>query len=161
MDPTLLLWALAAILVVVGILGTVLPILPGAVLVFLGLLVGAWADGFNRVGWPSLTLIGGLAVLSYAIDLAAGSLGARKLGASPRAAWGALAGGIVGLFFGLPGLLIGPFAGAFLGEWTVRREVRQAGRIGLGAWVGMVVGAAAKVALVFAMLGVFVLAIFF
>lgn len=161
MDPTILLWGLAVALVLVGLAGMVLPALPGAVLVFLGLLVAAWADGFNHVGWPSLTLIGGLTALAYGIDLAASALGAKRVGASPRATWGALAGTIVGLFFGIPGLILGPFLGAFLGEYTVRREMREAGRVGVGTWIGMVVGAAAKVALVFAMLGVFALAFFF
>lgn len=150
-----LLWIAAVLLVVVGIVGTVLPALPGAVLVFAGLLLAAWADGFARVGPVTLTALALLTVLVYLVDLAAGVFGARHVGASPRAAVGAALGTLVGLFFGLPGILLGPFLGAVAGEYTVRRRLGEAGRAGAGTWLGLVVAAAAKVALVFAMLGLF------
>jgi uncharacterized protein YqgC (DUF456 family) len=149
---------LAVVLVLVGLAGVVLPMVPGAVLVFLGLLVAAWIDGFSRVGPTTLVLLAGLTTLVYAIDFAAGSFGARHLGASRRAVWGAAVGTLVGLFFGLPGILVGPFAGAVLGEYTAHRQLGQAGRAGAGTWLGLALGAAAKVALVFGMLALFTLA---
>jgi len=144
-------------LVLTGLVGVVVPILPGVVLVYLGLLLGAWIDGFERVGpltIVSLTLATGLV---YAIDIAAGSFGAKRLGASRRAVWGAALGTLVGLFFGIPGILIGPFVGAVAGEYTVHRELARAGKAGAGTWLGLALGAAAKVALVFGMLALFTL----
>ncbi len=155
MTTTVALWVLAALLVAGGIAGTVLPVLPGALLVFAGLALAAWADGFAHVGAATLTGLAILAGLSYAVDFTATALGAKKLGASRRALVGAAVGALVGLFFGLPGVLLGPFVGAVLGELSERRDLAQAGRAGVGAWLGLVLGAGAKLALVMAMLGVF------
>ena len=151
----ILLWVLSALLVLMGIVGTVLPALPGPVLIFVGLLLGAWAGGFEHVSWGILIVLGVLTALAYAVDLGATAVGARRLGASPRAVIGAAVGTIVGLFFGLPGVLLGPFVGAVIGEYTVRRDLEHAGRAGFGTWLGIVIGAAAKLALVFCMLGIF------
>lgn len=151
----ILLWILAVVLVAAGLAGTVLPGLPGAPLVLAGLLAAAAADGFVHTGWPTFVAVGLLAAASLGVDLVASALGARRFGASPRALVGAAVGAIVGLFFGLPGLVIGPFAGAVLGEWTARRDLAQAGRAGLGTFLGLLLGAAAKAALALAMVAVF------
>ena len=161
MGVTVLIWIAAVVLVVLGVVGTVLPALPGPALVLGGLVLLAWADGFVRVGGGIIAILAGLAVGTYAVDLAATGFGVKRLGASRRAIVGAVVGTVVGIFFGLPGLIVGPFLGAVLGEYTVRRNFHQAGRAGLGAWIGMVVGTAAKLALVFAMLGIFVAAYLF
>ena len=156
-EPSLapLLWMVAATLVLAGLVGVVLPVLPGAVLVYLGLLLGAWIDGFERVGPATIILLTAATALVYVIDFAAGSFGARHLGASKRAVWGAALGTLVGLFFGLPGILIGPFVGAVAGEYTAHRQLARAGKAGAGTWLGLALGAAAKVALVFGMLALF------
>jgi uncharacterized protein YqgC (DUF456 family) len=149
------LWVAAAALVLVGVAGTVLPALPGPVLVLAGLCLVAWMDDFARVGGWTLAVLAVLTALTYAVDFAASALGAKRVGASRRAIAGALIGGLVGLFFGLPGVLLGPFVGAVVGEYTVQRNLEQAGRVGVGTWVGMALGLAARIALVFAMLAVF------
>lgn len=151
-----LLWALAVVLIAAGLAGLVLPALPGPVLLFAGFVVGAWAEDFQHVGPATLTLLGVMAVLAYAADFAAGSFGASRYGASRRAVIGAALGAIVGLFLGLVGVLIGPFVGAVVGELSARRTLRDAGRAGFGATLGLVLGTAAKLALGFAMVGVFV-----
>jgi len=153
-----LLWLVAAALVLVGIAGTILPAIPGVPLVFVGLIVGASADDFERVGWPSLLLIAVLTLVAIAVDFLAGVLGAKRIGASPWAIVGAALGSFIGLFFGFPGLLLGPFVGAGLGEWLVLRDLRRAGKVGLATWVAMLVASATKVAIVGAMLGIFALA---
>lgn len=153
-----LLWIIAVILVLVGLAGTVLPALPGAPLVFLGLLLAAWADGFQKVGWFPLTLLGILTAGTFVVDFLATSLGAKRVGASYLAVGGAVVGTIVGLFLGVPGLLLGPFVGAVLGEYIARRDLRQAGKVGLGTWLGLVLGTAAKLGLIFLMIGLFVFA---
>jgi uncharacterized protein YqgC (DUF456 family) len=152
------LWLLAAILVLVGIAGAVLPALPGAPLVFLGLLCGAWADGFRKVGWFTISILAVLMLLTVVVDFLASRWGAKRVGASWLALAGAFLGTLVGLFFNIPGLIFGPFLGAVAGEWLAVRNLRQAGKVGLGTWLGMILGIGAKLALVFAMVGIFALA---
>jgi len=149
------LFVLAALLVAVGFAGLVLPGLPGAPLVFCGLVLAAWAEGFAYVGAGTLLVLALLTAATFAVDFAASAFGARRFGASPRAIAGAALGGLVGLFFGLPGLVVGPFAGAVAGELSARRSLQQAGRAGLGATLGLALGLAAKVALAGSMLAVF------
>jgi uncharacterized protein YqgC (DUF456 family) len=158
-EPSLqiLLWLLAALLIVLGFAGLVLPVVPGIPLVFAGLVLLAWAENFVYVGWLTLTLLGVLALLSYGIDFLASALGAKKFGASPRAVAGAAVGALGGLFFGLPGIVMGPFVGAVIGEFSRQGSVRAATQAGVGATLGLLFGALMKIALVFTMLGVFVL----
>lgn len=161
MEATTLLLILAALLVLLGLAGLFAPILPGVPLLFAGLFVAAWAEGFVYVGWRTLTALGVLALLGVAADFLAGAFGARHFGASKRAALGAAIGALVGLFFGIPGVLFGPFIGAVAGELTARRDLRASGRAGVGAVVGLALGLAAKMALAFAMLGLFLAVRFF
>ncbi len=107
------------------------------------------------MGPLTILLLTAATALVYVIDFAAGSFGARHLGASRRAVWGAALGALVGLFFGIPGILVGPFVGAVAGEYTAHRQLGRAGRAGAGTWLGLALGAAAKVALVFGMLALF------
>jgi uncharacterized protein YqgC (DUF456 family) len=153
-DPTLF-YIAAAALVVVGLLGTVLPVIPGALLIFIGLLLAAWADGFARVGAVGLSIIGALGLVSWGADFAATVMGAKRVGASPLALAGATIGGLVGLFFGLAGLVLGPFVGAVGGELIARRNLRQAGKVGLGTWLGLAAAAVVKVVLAFMMIATF------
>jgi hypothetical protein len=158
---SLLLWTLGIILIAVGFVGILLPALPGTMLIFAGLLLGAWADGFSRVGVFPLVVIGVIAVASYGVDFLAAALGTKRLGASPRAMAGAAIGTVLGLFFGLPGLVIGPFAGAVLGELSANRDLKRAGKAGVAAWIGFAIGMAVKVSLAFLMVGIFLFAMFF
>ena len=148
------LYALAALLVVAGLVGIVLPVLPGGILLFAGILVLAWADGFQRIGWPSLSACGGLLLLMGAADWTAAALGAKRVGASRWGIAGAIAGMLGGLPFGLPGLLLGPFAGAALFEFLRDRDFRRAMRVGGGTTVGFLLGTAVKYALAAAMLSI-------
>lgn len=149
-----LLWLLAVLLIAVGVLGTLLPALPGPILVFAGVLLAAWADGFARIGGGTLAVLALLTAAAYAVDLLSAAVGVRRAGASPRAVAGAALGTLAGLFFGLPGIIVGPFVGAIAGELTVRGDVRGAGRAGLFAGLGFALGLAVKLALVFAMVGI-------
>ena len=154
MDPAVYL-AIGALLVVVGLAGTVLPFIPGILFVFGGLFVAAWAQDFTRVGAVGLAVIGVLGALAFVIDFVASVLGAKRVGASPRALFGAAAGGVIGLLFGIPGLILGPFLGAFLGELWARGGLAQAGKVGFGTWIGLVFAAIAKVVIAFLMIGTF------
>ncbi len=148
----------AAAMVLAGLAGSVLPALPGVPLVFGGLLVAAWADDFQRVGWITLTLLGVLTLASFAIDFAATAMGAKRVGASKLAIVGAALGALGGLFLGIPGLILGPFVGAVAGEMLSHGEWRKATQAGLATWMGLLFGTLAKLALVFTMLGIFLFA---
>jgi len=152
------LWMLAVLLVIVGLLGIVLPALPGTVLVFAGLLVAAWIDGFEKVGWLPLAFLGVLTALSFVADLVATGAGAKKAGASKQAVIGAAIGTVVGIFFGIVGIFVGPFIGAAAGELLANQDLVKAGKVGYGTLLGLVLGAAMKIALALAMIGVFVTA---
>ena len=157
MEPTtIVLWIAAGVLITIGALGLVLPILPGAPLIFIGALLAAWAEDFVYLGPWSLALLGVLTLLAVAVDFIASAFGARRFGASARAVTGATLGAIAGLFFGVVGVLVGPFVGAVIGELSVRRNLAAAGRAGVGAAVGLALGTAAKLAIAFAMIGVIV-----
>ncbi|MCG6117159.1 MAG: DUF456 domain-containing protein [Aquimonas sp.] len=156
-----LLYTLAAAMVLVGVAGTVLPALPGIPLMFAGMLLAAWVGDFSLLGWPTLTVLVVLTVLSVLADLLAGLMGAKRVGASVWALAGAAVGTVVGLFFGLFGLLLGPFVGALLGELIAGGTLRRAAHVGLGTWIGIVIGAVLKVAIAFSMLGVFAFALVF
>jgi len=152
-----LLWIAAVLLVLAGMAGLVFPVLPGALLIFGGLFIAAWAEGFKHIGSGTLTVLGIMAALMYIVDFIASAFGAKRFGASSRAIIGATVGAIVGLFFGIVGVLLGPFIGAVIGEFSSRPDLRAAGRAGVGATLGLALGAAAKLALAFAMLGLFII----
>jgi len=154
---TALLWILAVLLVGVGVLGLLLPGLPGAPLLFGGLLIAAWLEDFAYVGPWTLTLLAVMAALTYVIDFFAGALGAKGFGATKYAMIGAFVGAVVGIFFGLPGILLGPFIGAVLGGLLADRSLQEASAAGLGATIGLALGVAAKMALAFSMIGIFLL----
>ncbi|HNX72317.1 DUF456 domain-containing protein, partial [Rivihabitans pingtungensis] len=147
------LWpALALLLVLIGLAGTILPALPGLPLLFAGLWLAAWADGYQHVSGATLGWLAGLTALGMAMDALAGWLGARAYGASKQALWGSLIGGVVGLWFGLPGLLLGPLLGAVAGEWLARRDAWRAGQVGMATLVGLALGMLAKIGCALAML---------
>ncbi|MDX1460657.1 MAG: DUF456 domain-containing protein [Xanthomonadales bacterium] len=156
MEWTLLLWLLAVLIVVAGLAGTIIPALPGVPLVFAGLVVGAWAGDFARVGWTTVGVLGVLTAVAWLVDFLAAALGAKRLGASKRAFWGAAFGALVGMFFGLAGVVLGPFVGAVVAELSAGRDVQQGVRAGYGAWIGVAIGTAAKLAIAFLMVGIFV-----
>jgi uncharacterized protein YqgC (DUF456 family) len=150
-----LLYALAGAMILIGWLGTFLPVLPGLPVMFAGMWLAAWSNGYARVGGAMLLVLGALTVLSVLLDFWATAYGARRSGGGKRAAIGASLGLLVGLFFGLPGLLLGPFAGALIGELSIGRHWRDATITGASTWVGLVLSSALKFALATAMLVVF------
>lgn len=161
MEAQPLFYALAILMIVVGIIGVVLPALPGLPLVFAGMLLAAWADGFDRIGWAALLVLGLMTLLSLAVDFLSTTVGAKKVGASTKALWGSVLGTFAGLFFMPIGIFVGPFVGALLGELWHGREWRKATKVGFGTWLGIALGVVLKLGLAFAMLGLFVVAWFF
>jgi uncharacterized protein YqgC (DUF456 family) len=153
------LWIVAIALILVGIAGTVLPLLPGAILVFGGIVLAAWIDDFARIPVWLLVILGILTAIAWAVDLIAAALGAKKAGACKLAVIGAAIGTLAGIFTGLWGLLFMPLAGAAIGEFIAQRDLPRAGKVGVATWIGLLVGTAVKLAIVFAMVGVLVVAL--
>ena len=155
----------AILLVVVGIAGTVLPMLPGVPLVFAGLLLAAWHGGFDQVSIITMVIIGAIAAMAWAVDFFASIVTAKKVGASKYALWGAGIGALVGIAGGVVGLIIGPAIGAIIGELishkSASKEVTsnvttaKLTTVGIAAGLGFVLALAIKIVLVLAMLAVF------
>jgi hypothetical protein len=157
--PTdVLLILLGSALILVGLAGVMLPALPGTPLIAIGGTLVAWAGDFTRVGWLPLLAIWVLGLASVVVDHVAGVLGARRAGAS----WWGMAGAVLGLLLGLPfgiiGIVLGPAIGATALEYAKDPDMRRAAHAGLGVFVGFVVGTALKYAFAVAMIGVLVLA---
>lgn len=168
----LLYWALALALIAIGFAGSVLPALPGLPCVFGGLWLIAWRGNYLEVGSITLVALAVLLAIGLALDFIASSLGVKKVGASPQAVTGATLGTLVGVFFGIPGLIIGPFAGAVLGELKAQQAARrtdppgaarsaggvvsQAAASGIGAWIGLILGILTKLVIALMMIGIFV-----
>lgn len=162
-DLSTLWYVLAVVLILVGIAGTILPALPGLPLVFAGMLLAAWAGDFQHVGGWTLGILGVLTAISFGIDFMATAMGAKRVGASRLALIGAVVGTFAGLALGLVGVFIGPFVGALVGELIHRRKLGRedmghATKVGIGTWMGILVGTVLKLGLAFAMLGLFALA---
>ncbi len=150
----------AAIIMGVGVLGALLPLVPGPPLVWLGALYYAWRTGWVEVGWPSLTLLLILAVVGGTADLWMGYLGASKGGASGWATLASIVGGIVGfLLLSVPGALIGSIAAIVLVEFTRHRDWRKVLRASGGYLVGSLLATVVQVVISVVMIGVFVAAV--
>ena len=158
---TAVMWVVAVMMMAVGVAGTILPAIPGATMVFGGIALAAWADGFTRIPVWVVVVAGLLAALTWVIDFMAAAAGAKRVGASGWAVVGAAVGTIVGIFTGFVGLIFLPLAGAALGEFAAKRDLIRAGKVGVATWLGLLIGTAAKVAIVFAMLGLFAIALVF
>jgi uncharacterized protein YqgC (DUF456 family) len=154
-----MLWVLAVVLVVVGLAGTVLPALPGVPLIFIGVLVAAWAENFVRITGVTIAILAVLTVIGVVVDYVAASMSAKRAGASRAGIIGAALGTIAGIVTGLWGLLFMPLVGAAIGEFIAHRDALRAGRVGVATWVGLLIGTVVKLAVAFTMIGVFVAAI--
>jgi uncharacterized protein len=141
------LYALAVILIVGGLIGAVLPSLPGIPMIFGGIWLAAELDGYQHLSVTWIVVLGILAAFGIAVDFIAASMGAKRVGASSTAIWGASIGTVVGLFFGLPGLILGPFVGALLGELLSSKSVLRSAHVGIGTWLGLLFGALVKLVL--------------
>jgi uncharacterized protein YqgC (DUF456 family) len=157
---TITLYVIGILLILTGLAGLLLPALPGAPVIFAGILAVAWAGDFTRIGVPGLVVAGVLAAFISVVDFASQTLGARRFGASYWGMLGAVAGLIAGLPAGFPGIVLGPLAGAVLLEYLKEPDFQRAGRIGFGTLIGFVLGTALKYALALFLLGTMILLYF-
>ena len=154
---TIILFILAFISILAGLAGLVLPLLPGPLLIYIGLFLAAWAEDFVYVGWITLLILALVMIVAHALDFVAGAIGAKRYGAGRKALFGAIFGTFIGLFFGVIGIIIGPFIGAVIGQLFEHNDLQSAGRIGFGTWIGFLVGMAAKLAFGMSMIGIYIL----
>ena len=155
------LYVLAALLIVGGIAGNILPALPGIPMIFGGIWLVAALDQYRHLGVWWLVIIGALGTVGVLLDFVAASLGAKRVGASKLAISGAGLGTVVGMFFGLAGLIIGPFAGALLGELASGTSVLRSAHVGVATWLGLLFGTLVKLVISFVMVGLFGFAMLF
>ena len=153
------LYLLAAALIIGGLIGSVIPALPGLPMIFGGIWLVAAVDGYRHIGLWWLLLIGGFGAAGVIIEFIASTLGAKRVGASRLALWGASLGTLAGMFFGIPGLLLGPFIGALLGELASGTSVLRSAHVGVGTWIGLLFGTLLKLVISLMMVGLFGLAL--
>jgi len=144
----------------VGLAGNVLPGLPGTPLVLVAAVLHRLYFGQASVGNIMLLVLVLLTAVAIALDYLAGAIGAKKFGATWRGAVGAVAGGLIGLFFSIPGIILGPFIGATLFEMAGGQQFKPAAKAGAGAMAGLLVGAVGKLSLSAVMIGLFVISVF-
>ena len=153
-----LLLALSILLMIVGIIGCLVPVLPGPPLSFLGILTLQFTR-FADVSTNLLIILAVVAVVVSILDFIVPVWGTRKFGGSKYGVRGATVGLIIGLFFGPPGIIIGPFIGAVVGEMIFKDDFRYAIKAGFGSLLGFMTGIGLKLAASFAITFYFIKAI--
>jgi hypothetical protein len=148
-------YVIGAVLIVAGLAAAIVPAMPGIPLIFAGIWLIAGLNHYQHLGLWWLLGIALIGAMGLTLDLLAGAVGAKRAGASGRAVGGALVGTIVGFFFGLPGLLLGPFAGAVLGELSAGNSLLRSTHVGFGTWVGLIFGTIAKLVASMTMVALF------
>lgn len=152
---------LASLLMITGILGSLIPVLPSTPLVFLGALGHFLCFPQASVSPVVLGILGLMALISLGIDFIASVIGAKRLGATWKGILGVVIGGVVGFFFGLPGVILGPLLGAVLFEMIGGSSLHAAGKAGLGAIIGILAGALGRFAFAIAMTALFFANLFY
>ena len=152
-------WLVSTALILLGLAGIVLPAIPGTLFVWAGIALGAWIDDFQDVGWFAVGAVTLLAVLAFVLDYISAVLGAKRVGASRQAIWGAAIGTVAGIFMGIVGVFVMPLVGAAAGEYLARREHGRALHVGVATWLGLMAGMLAKFVLAFVMIGIYVVAL--
>jgi uncharacterized protein len=151
-------WLLTVVLFAVGLIGTVVPVLPGTTIILAAAIVHRIMLGADKsIGWRTIIVLGLLTLASYALDILAGYFGAKYFGATKWGTFGAILGALIGLFFGLIGLFIGPVIGAIAGEVIAGKRMIDAGRAGWGSLLGNIGSMLAKLLIALAMITIFLM----
>lgn len=150
----IILWVAAVLLMGVGILGTVIPMIPGLPMIFAGAWLAAFIDHYDKINVWVVVLLGVLMLFGLAVDWIAQTMGAKKAGATKLGIVGSLIGTFVGIFTGLWGLIFMPLLGAAIGEFIDHQDMLRSGKVGFATWLGMIIGTVVKLALAFTMIGV-------
>ncbi len=154
-------WTITLLLMAVGLVGTVLPLLPGTTIILAAAILHRIMLGpAHSIGWWTIGALSALTLLSFAVELLSGSLGAKWFGATKWGAIGGIIGGIAGLFFGLIGVFVGPLIGVLIGELLGGKSLLPAGKSTWGTLLGTTAGMLAKVGIGLAMVAWFLAATF-
>ena len=149
-------WLITVVLFAVGLIGTVLPVFPGATIILAGAVIHRVMLGPEKsIGWRSIVVLVILTLATYALDFLGGYFGAKYFGATKWGTFGAILGALVGLFFGLIGLVVGPVIGAIIGEVIAGKRMIDAGRAGWGSLLGNIGAMLAKLIIALAMISIF------
>ncbi len=151
-------WLLTIVLFALGLIGTVVPVLPGTTIILAAAIVHRVMLGADKsIGWRTIIVLVLLTLVSYALDILAGYFGAKYFGATKWGTFGAILGALIGLFFGLIGLFIGPVIGAIAGEVIAGKRMIDAGRAGWGSLLGNIGSMLAKLLIGLAMITIFLM----
>jgi uncharacterized protein YqgC (DUF456 family) len=152
----LLWWLITIILFAVGLIGTIVPVLPGTTIILAAAVVHRIMLGPEKsIGWRALSILVMLTLATYALDFLGGYFGAKYFGATRWGTLGAIIGALAGLFFGILGLFVGPVIGAVAGEFIGGKRMIDAGRAGWGSLLGNLAGMVGKLLIALAMIAVF------
>ncbi|AVX20644.1 MULTISPECIES: DUF456 domain-containing protein [Carboxydocella] len=147
-------WAYVLVMIL-GLLGTFLPVIPGIPLIFIAIFIYAWNTNFTVINIAWLLLFAALTVLSWLIEYFAGIIGSKQAGVSRYGMWGLLIGGILGFFWAPVGFLIGPVLGLLIGEILSGKELKQILITLKGAARGFIIGFLLKLIIALSMIGTF------
>ena len=149
-------WLLTIVLFAIGLIGTVVPILPGTTIILAAAIIHRLVLGAEKsIGWKTIVVLVLLTLLSYAFDFLGSYFGAKYFGATKWGAFGAILGALIGLFFGIIGLFVGPVIGAIAGEIIAGKRMIDAGRAGWGSLLGNIGAMVAKLTIALAMITIF------
>jgi len=153
-------WFVTVVLFAVGLIGTVLPLVPGTVIILAGAILHRIMLGPEKsIGWRTIAVLVLLTLATYALDFVSGYFGARYFGATKWGLFGAIVGALIGIFFGIAGLFIGPVIGAVLGEFVAGNRMIDAGRAGWGSLLGSLGAMIAKLVISLVMITIFFLTV--
>ncbi len=153
-------WLFAIVLFAVGLVGTVVPILPGTTIILAGAVIHRMMLGPEKsIGWPTIGVLVLLTLATYALDFLGSYFGAKYFGATKWGTFGAIIGALIGLFFGIIGLFVGPVIGAITGEFIAGKRMIGAGKAGWGSLLGNLAGMIGKLVIALAMITIFLMTV--
>ncbi len=149
-------WLFAIVLFAVGLIGTVVPILPGTTIILAGAVIHRMMLGPEKsISWLTIGVLVLLTLATYALDFLGSYFGAKYFGATKWGTFGAIVGALIGLFFGIIGLFVGPVIGAITGEFVAGKRMIAAGKAGWGSLLGNLAGMIGKLVIALAMITIF------
>ena len=153
-------WLFAIVLFAIGLIGTVVPILPGTTIILAGAVIHRMMLGPEKsIGWLTIGVLVLLTLATYALDFLGSYFGAKYFGATKWGTFGAIIGALIGLFFGIIGLFVGPVIGAITGEFIAGKRMIAAGKAGWGSLLGNLAGMIGKLVIALAMIAIFLMTV--
>ncbi len=153
-------WLFTIVVFAVGLIGTVVPILPGTTIILAAAVIHRMMLGAEKsIGWPMIGILVLLTLATYALDFLGSYLGAKYFGATKWGTFGAIIGALIGLFFGIIGLFVGPVIGAITGEFIAGKKMIAAGKAGWGSLLGNLGGMMGKLVIALTMITIFLVSV--